>query len=164
MEIKAKARSWNQQLAQAAKLSSSRELLSQEDVFFLVTRGRLKLRKFNNGEAQLIFYQRSNQKDPKLSGYEIVPVDNPSGMENLLDKSLGKQQVIRKDGTVFMCGQTRIHFDEVEDLGEFIELEVVMKPDQSEEEAKTIAQKIMEKLGIQSEDLIENSYADMVKP
>ncbi len=55
----------------------------------------------------------------------------------------------------------RIHLDIVEGLGEFVELEVVLGADQSVQEGKTIAERLMASLGISSDDLVEGAYLDL---
>lgn len=62
-----------------------------------------------------------------------------------------------------MTGQTRIHLDEVEGLGRFIELEVVLRRDQTIEEGQRIAEALMVRLGVRSEDLVEEAYVDLLE-
>ena len=61
-----------------------------------------------------------------------------------------------------MVGQTRIHCDHVEGLGNFAELEVVLNDDQSLEEGQAIANDLMLKLGIDKNKLISGAYMDML--
>jgi adenylate cyclase class IV len=61
-----------------------------------------------------------------------------------------------------MAGQTRIHLDDVEGLGYFMELEVVMRKGQSDAEGQAIAEQLMEKLDIESGDLLDVAYMDMI--
>jgi len=59
-------------------------------------------------------------------------------------------------------GQTRIHLDEVENLGLFVEIEVVLSLQQTVSEGVHIAEEIMEKLGISRDDLVEKAYIDLL--
>lgn len=61
-----------------------------------------------------------------------------------------------------MVGQTRIHIDTVQGLGHFMELEVVLLPDQSVEEGQIIARDLQEKLGVMDSDLIDCAYVDLL--
>jgi adenylate cyclase class IV len=60
-------------------------------------------------------------------------------------------------------GQTRIHLPEVEGLGTFLELEVVLGPGQGEHEGAMIAAELMAQLGIRKGDLIEVAYIDLLE-
>jgi adenylate cyclase class IV len=47
-------------------------------------------------------------------------------------------------------------------LGDFLELEVVLRPGQSAAEGEAIATALMRQLGINAADLVEKAYADML--
>ncbi len=61
-----------------------------------------------------------------------------------------------------MVGQTRVHCDHVEGLGDFMELEVQMRDGQTPEEGQQIAEETMKKLDVQKEDLIAGAYIDLL--
>jgi adenylate cyclase class IV len=61
-----------------------------------------------------------------------------------------------------LVGQTRIHLDEVEDLGTFLELEVVLDEDQTTEEGAEIARKLMKDLDVADTTLIHQAYIDLL--
>ena len=61
-----------------------------------------------------------------------------------------------------MVDQTRIHIDTVQDLGNYMELEVVLRPEQTLEEGQAIARDLQTKLGVKDEDLIECAYVDLL--
>ena len=62
-----------------------------------------------------------------------------------------------------MVGQTRIHLDDVEGLGQFMELEVVMRKDQSDAEGQVIAEDLMRRLEVREEALIDGAYMDLIE-
>ncbi|XP_045130207.1 adenylate cyclase CyaB-like isoform X1 [Portunus trituberculatus] len=150
----------------AAELSqSSGEVLHQEDTFFNAQQGRLKLRVIKDKKEELIYYERPDQEGPKCSDY--VKVDRKAGelsgdIKLLLSRSLGIKGSVKKTRTLYMVGQTRIHVDKVENLGDFMELEVMLNDDQSLEEGETIAKDLQEKLGVKEEDLLTGAYMDMI--
>ena len=77
--------------------------------------------------------------------------------------ALGIRAVVKKTRHLYISGQTRIHLDDVEGLGHFMELEVVLTPGQSEAEAQAIAEEMMHTLGIRKETLIEGAYVDLLE-
>lgn len=164
IEIKARASDFIHQKELAKALSDlPEELLVQEDTFFNVPRGRLKLRVFSPEEGELIYYERANQNGPKQSNYRISETSNPVTLKTVLSSALGVLGIVKKERRLFLAGQTRIHFDVVEELGEFIELEVVMQEKQSLEECQLITQELMQKLKIKKKDLIEGAYLDLLR-
>lgn len=163
IEIKAYARNFQQQRETASKLSTEPvKIIEQEDIFFKVPDGRLKLRKFNEKSGELIFYKRENSKSARKSEYSISKTDDPETLKEVLSQSNGILGVVRKTRALFMYGQTRIHMDVVEDLGEFIEFEFVLEPDDLEETGKDAVELLMEKFGILENDLIDVAYFDLI--
>ena len=77
--------------------------------------------------------------------------------------ALGVRGVIRKTRYLYMVGQTRIHLDDVEGLGHFMELEVVMQEGQSDVEGQAIAEDLMHRLGFREDALIEGAYMDLIE-
>ncbi len=162
IEIKAKAADWDKQIAAARALADKTEELIQEDIFFDCPEGRLKLRVIEDGGSYLIFYRRSDKKGPKSSVYYPSAVKDPASMKALLGAALGFGKTVKKKRLLFLSGQTRIHFDEVEGLGRFIELEVCLKDGQASAEGAALAKDFMRRLGITEKDLLEGAYADML--
>lgn len=61
-----------------------------------------------------------------------------------------------------MVGRTRIHLDQVEDLGEFLELEVVLEADEGSSEGQSEAQHLMALLNILPQNLVNLAYIDLL--
>jgi predicted adenylyl cyclase CyaB len=168
IEIKAYARDFDEIRRRAEKISdTSCEVIPQEDTFFNVPSAsadrqeRLKLREFSAQRGQLIYYQRPNQDGSKRSDYEIFETDNPSKLKSVLSAAYGERGVVKKTRYLYLVGQTRVHLDDVEGLGKFMELEVVMRDGQSDAEGQMIAEDLMDKLGVSVNDLIDGAYMDM---
>lgn len=164
VEIKAHARQWDVQIATARRLSTAEHLLVQEDFFYRVRGARLKLRVLGPHQGELILYRRDDRPGPKTSDYLVSPVPDPDSMRRVLASFLRPAGEVRKRRTLFHVGQTRVHFDEVAELGRFIELEVVLAPEQSESDGQRIAEALMAQLGIDPEDLIRGAYREMLEP
>lgn len=161
VEIKARATNWDAQLRAARRIAESTEYLSQRDVFYRAANGRLKLRVINDQAGQLIYYHRPNAKAPKLSDYQIVEVSCAESMDAILTDALGRCGCVNKMRTVFLLKSARIHFDEVEGLGRFIEIEVVLEPGMTATDGNQIAHRIMDALTIRQPHLINVAYVDL---
>ena len=164
IEIKARVRDFPELKRRAEALSDSPlEVIPQEDTFFITPKGRLKLRVLAPDRAQLVYYERPNQDGPKRSDYFIFNTNDPENLKTALSLALGIRGVVKKTRYLYMVGQTRVHLDDVEGLGQFMELEVVMRDDQSDVAGQAIANALMKKLGIEPTDLIEGAYMDLLE-
>ncbi|XP_055950526.1 uncharacterized protein LOC129984628 [Argiope bruennichi] len=166
VEIKAKIDDLKGFLKRAALTSGKLEaILHQVDTYFKVPNGRLKLRQIQNEKSELIFYDRPDTEGPKLSNYYKQVFQNfeeAEGLKKVLESSLGLVGIVSKRRHLFMYGQTRIHVDDVKNLGHFMELEVVLEEGESLEYGEKIAQDLMTKLGVQKEDLLSGSYINLL--
>jgi predicted adenylyl cyclase CyaB len=139
------------------------EVFEQEDVFYAVANGRLKLRILGDDRGELIHYVRPDSGDPKLSQYLIAPTSAPRTLMTILASVMKTVGTVRKQRSLYRVGQTRIHLDQVAKLGDFLELEVVLRPDQTEEEGVTIAEELLSRLEIAREQLVSGSYIDLMR-
>jgi predicted adenylyl cyclase CyaB len=163
VEIKAVVRNWTRACQTATVLSDSPvEILEQEDTFYACPHGRLKLRQFSARHGELIAYRRQNVSGPKSSRYLITKTNEPGALRAVLADSLGVMGTVKKQRLLYLHGQTRIHLDKVDGLGTFLELEVVMRPDQPVAEGEQIARALMKKLEVKPADLIADAYLDLI--
>ncbi len=136
--------------------------LIQTDSFFTVPTGRLKLREFADGGAELIYYLRPNDSETRESRYRIVPIAEPAPLHELLAAALGLLGVVRKRRRLFMIGRTRVHLDSVEGLGEYLELEVVLGEGEESAGGHNEAQRLQAALEIADNDRIALAYIDLL--
>lgn len=136
--------------------------LTQHDTFYEISEGRLKLRRFDDGRAELIYYMRPDSKAPAASEYLRVVVEHPSAMEALLTAALRVRGEVKKTRRLYWIGRTRVHLDKVQGLGDFMELEVTLPDDDSQAPGEATAFGLMDKLGIAQADLIEGAYLDLL--
>ena len=164
IEIKARVRNFDEIRRRAEDLSDSPvEVIPQEDTFFNTPHGRLKLRLLAENRAQLIYYTRPDQEGPKRSDYHISHSSDPANLKRILELAYGIRGVVRKTRYLYLVGQTRVHLDDVEGLGQFMELEVVMQEKQSDAEGQAIAEALMASLGVDMTDLLEGAYMDLLE-
>jgi predicted adenylyl cyclase CyaB len=164
IEIKAYVRDFEALRQIAEGLSDTPcQVIPQVDTFFNCPTGRIKLRELGPDHGQLVYYQRQDVSGPKHSEYRIFETSDPGGLKDILGQSLGVRGVVSKVRYLYLVGQTRIHLDDVQGLGKFVELEVVLRPGQTDMDGQAVAEDLIQKLGIQPGDLIEGAYMDMLE-
>ncbi len=134
----------------------------QEDTYFNVPEGRLKLR-LGPIEKSLIFYNRNNQGGPKAS--EVTMTDataNGHALKQVLSTALGVKVTVKKSREIYFIENVKFHIDEVPGLGSFVEIEAIDK-DGNIGQAKLDEQcrHYMVLFQIKDADLIDVSYSDM---
>ncbi len=163
-EIKARVPDLDALASRVAPLSTEGPIaIPQDDTFFACPHGRLKLRDFGDGRGELIFYQRADQTGPKTSFYRITPTASPDTLREVLTLAHGQTGRVVKQRTLYLVGRTRVHLDQVKGLGTFMELEVVLREDESAEAGQREAQTLMAALGISAETLIDGAYVDLLR-
>ena len=163
IEIKARVRNFEELKARTEKLAdTSVQVIPQEDTFFNTPQGRLKLRVLAD-HAQLIYYTRPDHDGPTRSDYHIARSHDPENLKRVLELAYGIRGVVKKTRYLYLVGPTRIHIDDVEGLGQFMELEVVMGEGQSDAEGQEIAEGLMSRLGVERADLIDGAYMDLLE-
>jgi len=163
IEIKARIDSSEAIAAKARVLATAEPVdIRQDDTFFRCKSGRLKLREFADGTAELIYYRRPDLPGPKESCYVRSPTGAPDSLRESLSLAYGQTGRVRKLRTLFMVGRTRIHLDRVEGLGDFLELEVVLADSETAATGISEANDLLRKLGIQPSQLLEGAYIDLL--
>lgn len=164
IEIKARIASVEAVLPRARLLADGEaELIAQDDTFFTVPRGRLKLREFADGSAELIHYHRPDHGDARASDYVRVPAPDPTALREALARACGVAGRVRKQRWLLLAGATRIHLDRVDGLGDFMELEVVLADGQSDAEGTAAAEALMQALGLAGAERVAGAYLDLLR-
>jgi len=166
IEIKARIDSVERVALIAATLADSGPIeIAQDDTFFRCENAadRLKLRTFAHDHAELIFYRRANSSGPKESFYLISRTTTPDILRESLTLAWGQAGRVRKQRRLFIVGRTRVHLDRVEGLGEFLELEVVLKEGEPAEAGVAEAHALMAQLGIAPGQLVQGAYVDLLR-
>ena len=150
----------------------------QRDTYFSCEQGRLKLRERwpefeeNTGgadaahagsRAELIWYHRPDAVQPRASEYTRVPIGDGEALRGVLAGALGVTVEVVKRRTVYLYHHVRIHLDEVEQLGTFIEFEAVMGQDDDEGESHARLEYLANELGITRERIVGVSYSDLLR-
>jgi homotetrameric cytidine deaminase len=141
--------------------ASDEGVLHQRDVYFRAQTGRLKLRIQGDG-AQLVAYQRADAATARLSTYHLADVPDPEALIAALDATLGITVEVVKRRHLLLWRGVRIHLDDVDGLGRWVELEAVAPPDSdlAAEHAKVAELRTV--LGIGDERIVADGYAAML--
>ena len=162
LEFKAKAKSLDVLHENLTRLKAEYvQTMHQVDTYFNVPKGRLKLRETENYEATLVYYERPDTAASRYSRYQLCDIANGAAFKQMMSDVLGVKVIVEKKRELWTYGNTRIHLDEVVNLGEFVELETVIR-DQSVAEAQAEHKLVKETLQISAADLIPVSYSDLL--
>ncbi|WKX93257.1 hypothetical protein Q1695_010916 [Nippostrongylus brasiliensis] len=134
----------------------------QEDVYFNVPNGNLKLRIMHpNRCGQLIYNSLSNKSDHKLSESQVTEVEDVLSIRATLSAALGERGTITKKRRVFTMDDVRIYLDDVDQIGQFIDIAVTLNSSQSDS-CYARAKEIRERLNISEDAVVPVAYLDMM--
>lgn len=165
INVEIKARSENPEEIHELLTQQQAEFLGtdkQIDTYFKTTKGRLKLRE-GNIENALIHYYRDNQAGPKRSDVTMYKTANSAELKEVLRPALEVLAVVTKRRSIYFIENVKFHVDEVEELGDFVEIEAInMDGSIGEERLYEQCQYYLNLFKIKEEDLVDVSYSDMV--
>jgi len=96
----------------------------QVDTYFNVAAGRLKLRE-GNIENALIWYDRADDAGSKQSQVLLHKHQPGTSLKDILIKLHGVKVVVDKVRRIYFIDNVKFHFDNVQGLGKFIEVEAI---------------------------------------
>jgi homotetrameric cytidine deaminase len=163
VELKARDPEPERTLAAAlAHGAADQGVLEQRDTYFAAREGRLKLREERGRPAQLIAYARADEAAARTSAYHLVDVPDPAVAAAALEAALGVTVVVAKRRRLLLWEGVRIHLDEVDGLGSWVELEAVAAPGSDlRAEHETVA-RLRNVLGIADAHVVARGYAAML--
>jgi predicted adenylyl cyclase CyaB len=161
LELKARISSQSKAVHVARCLHAKEKgILLQRDIYYNVSRGRLKLRLINNHSAELIFYHRPNRKGSRYSDYLILPVEDATRTNALCTAAFGQIGVVEKKRALYLYKNSRIHLDVVRGLGTFIEFEVLVK--YGKQQARKLLEMLSHEFNIEQSSIVPGSYSDLL--
>lgn len=136
--------------------------IKQIDIYYNCQKGRLKLREINGKSSELIFYQRPDTKKSKVSDYQVLPIkiSQVKNIKHILSQAMGEKIIVKKERNLWLYKNTRIHIDKVKNIGNYLELETVVK--KGILSAKKEHQEVIDLLGISKTKKIDVSYSDLL--
>lgn len=139
------------------------EIETQKDTFFNVPNGRLKLREINESRSVLIPYLRADVNTLRDSEYVLLKTDETLQTIMILSKMFGIRSIVKKNREIFFYDNIRIHLDEVESLGSFIELEGVITKDSDYNVTQAKLEELIKLFEIKSDDVFKEAYVDLLE-
>ncbi len=139
-----------------------KEVLHQTDTYYSYNNGRLKLREERGKTPYFVSYNRPDEKNEVLSEYHIFPVED----KNLFFRTFGglfqEELKVIKKRKLYMIENTRIHIDTVNELGNFMEIEVVIRTEQQRKNANNLLQHILQLTGTENNERISVGYRELL--
>lgn len=134
----------------------------QKDTYFNVGKGRLKLRE-GNIENALIWYDRVNTATSKKSSIILYSHQPDAALKDILIKIHGIKVIVDKVRRIYFIENVKFHFDEIQSLGTFIEVEAI---DSTGEIPVAVLKEQCEYyadfFGLKDSDYISHSYSDLL--
>ena len=135
----------------------------QIDTYFTAPNGRLKLRE-GIIENALIFYTRPDIADTKQSNIILYKHEPQAALKQILTAAHGIKAIVDKKRKIYFIDNVKFHFDQVKDLGSFIEVEAIDENDsigiKKLKEQCTFYADLFE---IKHEQYIDVSYSDLIQ-
>ena len=134
----------------------------QRDTYYDVQIGRLKLRE-GNIENALIWYQREDVAGAKQSDILLYKHAPDDALKQIITKLHGIKIVVDKIRKIYFVENVKFHFDRVEGLGLFIEVEAIDSTGEiGLEKLKEQCDFYINYFDIQQSDFMHKSYSDMM--
>ena len=132
--------------------------MKQVDTYFRVTDSRLKLREIDGKTTELIWYRRDNNDGTRSCVYRRLAVSDPRLVTDGLRVTLGIETQVVKVRRLFWWRGVRLHLDRVQDLGDFIEFEAVLGPDETQESGHERLSLLLDRFELDQSAAIATSY------
>lgn len=135
---------------------------NQLDTYFNVSKGRLKLRE-GTIENSLIYYERQNVAGAKQSDVILYKHLPDISLKAILVEVHGIKVVVKKIRRIYFIGNVKFHFDKINELGTFVEVEAIDSTgDLGIKSLKKQCKKYADLFEIKNPDYISLSYSDLI--
>lgn len=132
----------------------------QIDTYFKVPTGRFKLRESSMSGAILVPYIRDDLSGPKKSSYTLLKASDPALAKELLSQILGVETVVEKKRDIYLVENVRVHLDQVQGLGQFLEFEAVYSEQDDEAHEYEKVRTLIKTFQIPETNLLQGSYRE----
>ncbi len=134
--------------------------IQQVDTYYKMPDGRLKCRIIDDEAEEWIFYNRPDRLTPKISQFLILSKQQAQARWGTIN--LKKWVTVSKKRDVFLIENTRIHLDDVDNLGTFIEFEALVSPRYNVRVCHELIAEYRQLFAPILGEVIASSYCDMI--
>ena len=142
--------------------------IRQTDTYYSVTRGRLKKRESVSVERgvgspepiEYVFYERPDRVDAKISEYHLFTHEQVK--ERFGESDLPVWLTVEKNRELYLFESTRIHIDDVIDLGWHFEFEILVDDRTNMDDAHDLAERLKKTFLPALGEPISGSYSDLL--
>ena len=159
LELKIKIESIEYLIEKLKSINAKQDsILLQKDIYYKIPAGLLKLR-IENGTKTLIYYNRDEISKNRWSDFNLLKIEDDNA-EEFLSKLFEVDEVVEKKRKLFWFNNTRIHLDEVKELGRFLELETLVIEGKADAEKRF--DEIVRLLNLVLSKQIKKSYKNLI--
>ncbi|CAD5215413.1 unnamed protein product [Bursaphelenchus xylophilus] len=136
-------------------------LATQQDTYFNVPYGQLKLRKtYPNKEQGELISAKSISHIPHLVETRATRIHEASALKKTLELCISELGTIKKKRRVYVKDNVRINLDDVEGLGVYVDVEI--KKDATNDVEKQ-AVEVKKALGITDDMIVTSNYLELYR-
>lgn len=136
-------------------------ILNQTDTYVNVDDGRLKLRE-EDQQAYFIRYYRQNVSTDKESVYHCYPVSDVVAFWQIFASAMSTEIAVKKKRELYLYKHARIHLDEVEGLGKFVEIEVLIRNEEEQAGSKALMDELMTLMQLEGAEVCALGYRELL--
>jgi adenylate cyclase, class 2 len=135
-------------------------VLRQTDTYFRLMDGRLKRREAPGEPTEWIFYHRADALGPRISNFSILSDEQAARRWG----TIGLREWIRveKNRELWMLENVRIHLDEVDNLGRFLEFEAQVVGSYSVDDCRRAVVSLRETFTPCLGEPVSSGYSDLL--
>lgn len=134
--------------------------LRQTDTYYKLVDGRLKKREAPGEPTEWVYYHRRDIVRPCMCNYSIL--SDAQAKRRWGTRSLRAWLKVVKTRELWLLNNVRIHLDEVENVGTFIEFEAVVSGDCDVQECHKVINRLREVFGPAMGEPVAASYSDLM--
>lgn len=161
VEVRARLKGSEDLAAQLESMAGQSAESEERETFFETPDGQLKLVRSDSG-SRLVYREAAGGDLASEAELMKSSVSEPAELEAILSTALGVREALLVRRRVYRIGEVQASLDRIDGLGDFIELQVEVKPPETAAGAWNAAVDLAEKLGLDPSQLISAPYVELL--